>query len=75
MLAAVGAVATEGAVDMSQPWFATPTQAQVFNIRFMQMPCPRGASPGQIGTATVIGGWVQRSFETSTDEHTHYNFR
>jgi len=62
-----GAVISQRTAELSQPWFPVPVHAEVFDIPIRGMPCPRWASPGQIGSAAAIGGWILRPFEVSAN--------
>jgi len=62
-----GAVIGQLTAELSQPWFPAPVHAEVFDIPIPWMPCPKAASPDQIGSAVSIGGWIQRPFEASAN--------
>lgn len=55
------------AVDLAQPLFPVPVRAEVFEIQIRRASCPRGVSPGQLGSAVSVGGWVHRPFEASAN--------
>ncbi len=51
--------------QVTDPWFPSPQDVQIFRVPVQTMSCPPNSSASQLGTAIAIGGKVERSFETS----------
>jgi hypothetical protein len=60
-------VTSERTAELSRPWFPVPVRAEVFGIPVQRMPCPRGVSPGQIGSVVSVGGRLRRPFDVSAN--------
>lgn len=57
--------AVQRTATVSQPWFPSPHQVQVFDIPVETMRCPPGATPAESETLAAIGGTIRHSFEAS----------
>jgi hypothetical protein len=60
-----GSTITEQIAHVSQPWFASQQAVEVFTLPLRDMPCPAGVSPAQTGVVSVVGGWINHSYENS----------
>jgi len=49
--------------DVGKPWFSPRQEVQIFKIKTQSLTCPAEVSPTQIGSLTVLGGYVEQPME------------
>jgi hypothetical protein len=54
---------TTRSISVGQPWFSSPTNAQIIEFPVTSHTCPSGVSPSDLGSMTVIGGYVKQPME------------
>jgi len=54
---------TTRTISVGQPWFSSPTKVQIFEFPVVSQVCPSGVSPSEMGSVTVIGGYVKQPME------------